>query len=149
MSCGELSRHWPSPSIGKLNETNPGFPFECEAKYSIALIKTGIIEVWVDICEKYLDDEAALENEKILFRLMGQFVSNPEVIRYVLENLEQNLYVKLLNIAETCHDGALQSLVLTVVGMVAEWSRKLSIREDLTTMFDGKYFYWRGRTSKS
>lgn len=121
---------------GKRNQANPGFPFECKAKYSIALIKTGIIEVWVDICAKYLDDEAAWENAKVLFRLLSQFVSNPEVVRYVLEMLEHELYGQLLDMAEKCSDGALQSLVLTVVGMVAEWSRKLRIREDLVAMFD-------------
>lgn len=123
---------------GKPNPVNPAHPFECEEKYAIAMVNANIIETWVNLCAQFLNNETALENSKIIFRLITQFVANPKVIKSILDRLQVKVYENLIEIAENVTDGATQGLVLQAVGLIHEWAKKLKIRSDLVEIFATK-----------
>jgi len=138
---GEIRNGWGSllaTFTGKPNSVNPAHPFECEEKYSIAMINANMMETWINLCAQYINNESATENSKIIFRLIGQFVANPQVIDVILNRLQVEVYKNLIEIAENMADGATQGLVLQVVGLIHEWAKKLKVRSDLVEIFAAK-----------
>jgi len=120
---------------GRFNPANPGHPSECEPKSAILLVEKGCISTWLEICFKFLNVEGAVENSKILLRIICQFTTSSEVIEYVLKIMDVGLYSKLLDFAENVKEGATQSLALTALGNMVEWAKILETRKDLVNAF--------------
>jgi len=108
-----------------------------DAARTLHLVQRGLLEIWLDLCQKHLNQKGALNNVKLLFRFFCQMFVNADLTREVLKNhIPLDLFKKMVLIAESLADAETQGLATQSVGFLIEFAaRQFYIRQDLVDYF--------------